>query len=51
MTEIKMNAKHTKGNGSLTYAALDKNGMEAIKGTGICTITIKVLGTDIYLLL
>ncbi|MBD5137330.1 MAG: leucine-rich repeat protein [Lachnospiraceae bacterium] len=52
---FKLNAKLTKGNGSLTYASsnkktasVDRKGRVTIKGTGICTITVKAAGTDTY---
>ena len=50
-----LNTKLTKGNGKLSYtssnkniATVDKNGKVAIKGTGICTITVKASSTTTY---
>lgn len=50
-----LNAKRTTGNGSLTYkssnikvATVNKSGKVTIKGTGVCTITVKAAETSIY---
>ncbi|MBD5134451.1 MAG: fibronectin type III domain-containing protein [Lachnospiraceae bacterium] len=56
---FKLNAKLTKGNETLNetlkyttsnknIADVDKKGRITIKGTGICTITVKADATDIY---
>lgn len=52
---FKLNAKVTKGNGTLTYrssnkkvAAVDSKGRVAIKGTGIAEITVKAGATSNY---
>ena len=52
---FKLSVKLTKGNGKLSYissnknvASEDKNGKVTIKGTGICTITVKASSTSTY---
>lgn len=52
---FKLNAKLVKGDGKLTYSSSDKKvatvssaGKVAIKGTGICTITVKASSTENY---
>lgn len=52
---FKLNAKVTTGNGKLSFgtsdkkvATVDKNGKVAIKGIGICTITVKASATKEY---
>lgn len=52
---FKLSVKRVKGNGKITYSSSNKkvatvsnSGKVTVKGTGICTITVKAATTDTY---